>query len=126
MYAFEYDGLSLKLLSTGSALPEWYNEVSYAVAIRIWDGEVFVSNRGHDSISALIFKDGRLELRRTVSSYGEWPRDFIVSGGYFISANEHGNSVAVISVSVELVLKKKLTRPYACYRYRKRAGIQDF
>jgi 6-phosphogluconolactonase len=111
--AFEYDGDGLRLISTVSALPEGYGEVSYAAAIRVSGDEIYVSNRGHDSISVLGFKDGALELRQTISSHGEWPRDFILCGGYFISANEHGNSVAVISEGGELVCKEKIETPLA-------------
>ena len=111
--ALEYDGEGLKLLTTVSALPSGYSEVSYAAAIRVNGDKVFVSNRGHDSISVLSFTGGNLELTETVSSYGAWPRDFIICDGYFISANEHGNSVAVISEGGELVCKEEVDTPLA-------------
>ena len=109
--ALEYDGDGFRLIDTVSALPDGYNEISYAAAIRVWKSKIFVSNRGHDSIAVLSFNDEKLELMRTISSHGEWPRDFIISGGYFISANEHGNSVAVISADGKLVYKEKIETP---------------
>ena len=87
-------------LGAVSTLPTDWTGASQAAAIRVAsDGaRVFVSNRGHDSISTFDFDAVREELTlRTVSSVpGSWPRDFdfLPGGELALVALEREGAVA--------------------------------
>jgi 6-phosphogluconolactonase len=58
-----------------------------------------VSNRGHNSIAALAISDtGALSLKQTVSTEGDWPRNFTLdpSGRWVLVANQKSNSIVVL------------------------------
>lgn len=88
----------MTLLHTVSALPAGFSGESTAAAIRCVGDAVYVSNRGHDSVTELGFSGDRLTFRRTISVYGESPRDFIVHGGLIISANERSDEVTLVAL----------------------------
>lgn len=95
----EYSDGEIKLLNTASALPDGYNGESTTAAIRCADNFVYVSNRGHDSISILKFSNNQLVLDKNFSAYGKTPRDFWVDDNKLIIANEESNNVSFISLS---------------------------
>src|SRR5699024_4371099 len=81
---------TLEQVQTMSALQEYGD--SDAAAIRISsDGKyVYVSNRGHDSITVFTVNDDHtLTFTQNISSYGEHPRDFNLSQdeNYLVVAN---------------------------------------
>ncbi len=88
----------MTLCSTVSVLPEDYPGESTAAAIRCVGDTVYVSNRGHDSVTELGFSGDRLIFRRTIPVYGESPRDFIVHGGLILSANERSDEVTLVAL----------------------------
>jgi 6-phosphogluconolactonase len=62
---------------------------------------LYVSNRGHDSVSVFaIGTDGRLALRQNVQSHGRSPRHFrlLEDRGQMVIAHEEGESVAVLEL----------------------------
>lgn len=88
---FSYKDGALCYLSTRSTLPQGYNGVSYASAIRSYNGKLYVSNRGHDSI-ACFYETGDMEF---VSAGGSFPRDFFIIEDTLLCANERSNTVTV-------------------------------
>lgn len=92
---------------TVSTLPENYSEKSYCADIHVSkDGRfLYGSNRGHNSIS--VFKidksSGKLNLITTVSTEGEWPRNFALSpcGRFLLAANQHSNNISVFKIYPE-------------------------
>ncbi len=92
--AFSYNHGRLDLLDTVAALPENVCVENLPGAIRYRDGKLYVSNRGHDSVSVFRLKE-KLMLEGTVSCGGHWPRDFDFAGRSMIIANEKSNSVCV-------------------------------
>ena len=56
--ALEYNSGDMRLLDTKSCLPKDYSNESFASAIRIYKNDIYVANRGHNSISRLSF-DGK-------------------------------------------------------------------
>ena len=95
----EYEAGRLRLIDTVSVLPVDCTVESTAAAIRCIGDLVYVSNRGHDSVSILRFGDGRLTLEKTVPTYGQGPRDIWVEGDWLIATNEVGNNVCCVSLS---------------------------
>ena len=66
-------------IASYSTIPDGYTDHNGAAAIKIsHDGKfIYVSNRGHDSITVFAVKeDHTLELKQRVSTFGEFPRDF--------------------------------------------------
>lgn len=105
-----YEEDEMELLQTVSALPGDFTGESTGAAIRCVGDTVYVSNRGHDSISVLDFTGDSLSLRKTIPTYGADPRDFIVEGDLLISTNQTGNCVCFVS-EAEGTLKAKLDLP---------------
>lgn len=97
---------TMRLQDTVSVLPDDFHGESTVAAIRCVGDTVYVSNRGHDSVSVLEFADGCLTLKRHKSTHGESPRDFWISGDLLIAANELSDGVALISLSKGCVLGK--------------------
>jgi 6-phosphogluconolactonase len=59
-----------------------------------------VSNRGHNSIAAFaIGGTGALSLKQTVSTEGDWPRNFALdpSGRWLLVANQKSDSIVVFA-----------------------------
>ncbi len=93
--SFEYDGCNFSYIETVSCLPVDNQKDSTASAIRYYCGKIYVSNRGHDSVSVLSHKNGRMTLLDTVDCKGASPRDFDIVGGFLIATNEKSDSVTV-------------------------------
>ena len=102
----------MQLWDTVSVLPDTYEGKSTVAAIRVDGNCVYVSNRGHDSISVLEFSDGKLTLKNIISTYGNSPRDFIIFKDWLIVTNELSDDVAIISKQTgELVEKISVKSP---------------
>ena len=103
--AFEYHNGTMEHIVTTRALPEDFAGESTASAIRFENGKVYVSNRGHNSISTLEYKrDGQLTLLKSDACGGDGPRDFDFVGGYIVVTNEKSDSVAILKKqSMELI-----------------------
>lgn len=107
--AFEYSDGHLKLISTQSCLPKNFKGISTASAIRYHNGLIYVSNRGHDSISQLSFDGSKIKLLQTIDCHGKTPRDFIFIGNHIFCANQDSNNVSVLTHSDNVfVLKEQI------------------
>lgn len=108
----EYRDGELTLVDTVNALPEDFTGISTVAAIRCVGDRVYVSNRGHDSVSVLDFSGTSLTLRETIPTYGKGPRDFMLADDRIIAANEAGDAVCVVSMADgELVAKLDVPSP---------------
>lgn len=94
--AFRYHDGNLTLIDTAYILPEDFSKESTAAAIRIHNQKIYVSNRGHDSISELDFSDEKLSLIKTYPCLGQTPRDFNFIGDYIVCTNQDSNNAVVI------------------------------
>lgn len=94
---YRYDGAGrMTLLDEQSTLPKDYAGESTAAAIRV-DGErVYISNRGHDSISCLRAEEDALVSERFLPCHGTGPRDFDIVGDKIVCTNETSDSVTVL------------------------------
>ncbi len=94
----KYTDGKLTLIDTVNALPDDFDGESTAAAIRCIDDTVYVSHRGHDSVSVLKYNGKTLALEKTISVYGNGPRDFIIYNDTIISTNEQSDNITVISL----------------------------
>ena len=104
----------MELVDTVSVLPEDFNGQSTVAAIRCVGNTVYVSNRGHDSISVLNFFRNHLALNKTIPTLGHSPRDFLIYEDLIIAANEHSDEVVLISIKNEQTLGKIKVRAPIC------------
>lgn len=85
-----------------STLPESYSRENTVAAIRIHRDQLFVSNRGHDSIAVFsIQKEGGLALSQIVPTGGKTPRDFAILGKYIVIANQGSDEITVLRLHAE-------------------------
>ena len=92
---FSYQKGELYPLQTYSTLPYGFSGDRSAAAIRRIDGNLYVSNRGHDSIAVFKIAGNGLEKCQWVGCGGSWPRDFDVFGEWLICANERSDNITV-------------------------------
>ena len=112
----EYSNGRLELKNTYGILPKDFKGESTAAAIRYCGGKIFVSNRGHNSISVLAEQSGILKPEQTIPSGGADPRDFWVDDEVLICTNQTGNNVTVISRKDEsLLFEFKIDAPISVY-----------
>lgn len=99
---FDSERGSLAVLGTQSTLPAGWKGTNYPADIHVAPSgrTVYVSNRGHNSIAALsIANDGVMSLKHTISTEGDWPRNFTIdpTGRWLLVANQKSNSIVVFS-----------------------------
>ena len=94
--AFDYNDGILTLKDTASALPGDFTEESTIAAIRVRDGHIYVSNRGHDSIAFFEYSGERLKRRSITKVGGEFPRDYDFIGDFVYSTNQYTNNITVL------------------------------
>lgn len=88
-----------------STLPASYSGENTVAAIRVHQGQLFVSNRGHDSIAVFsIGEDGGIALRQIVSTGGRVPRDFAVMGEYMVVANQGSDEITALRIHPQMGL----------------------
>ena len=91
---------AFELIQTIGTLPEGENQIKSGAAIRISpDGKfLYVSNRGHDSITVFeIRPSGKLIFIQNIPSFGKNPRDFNLSpdGRFVVAANLLSDSLTL-------------------------------
>lgn len=88
-------------LQTISTIPEEFTENNQGSAIHISaDGRfVYAGNRGHDSIAVFSTDEQASELSfvERVSTYGNWPRDFVLdpTENFVIAANQNSSNLVL-------------------------------
>lgn len=115
LHVVDFSNDDVKLIEKVSALPEDVDAQKWGAAIRLSnDGSfLYVSNRGHDSIS--VFKLGKtLELIQNVSTEGVQPRDFNLSpcGKYCVVANHDTNNLTLFTIDQSTGLLSLLQKNY--------------
>lgn len=104
---FQKSGKKWKEEQTVSNLPEGFTGTSYSADIHISnDGHyLYGSNRGHNSIAVFKIKEksNRLDWVTSVSTRGDWPRNFTLSpnGKFLLAANQKSGNIAVFKINPE-------------------------
>lgn len=104
--AFEYNGDSLKLIDTKSCLPKDFKGESATAAIRFHNGHIYVSNRGHDSITIMQQCNEDLKVIGYIDCRGKTPRDFVIADNYILCANQDSDNVTVLDENNEYIAKQ--------------------
>lgn len=93
---------ALSLLGATSTLPNGWKGENYPADIHVAASgrTVYVSNRGHNSIAVFSVAEGAgaLTLEQTVSTRGDWPRNFTLdpTDRWLLVANQKSDSVVVL------------------------------
>ena len=101
---FSWDGASLKLVRSVSALPAGFNgkNTSAEIAIHPSGKFLYASNRGHDSIAvfSLDAKTGAPTLIQNETTGIKEPRCFALdpSGKFLLSANQNSDNISVLKI----------------------------
>ena len=87
-------------VATYKTIPDDFIDHNGAAAIRVSkDGKfIYISNRGHDSITVFkVLDDGKLELVQRISVFGSFPRDFNWDKDekYLVVANQNTNNATL-------------------------------
>lgn len=100
---FSYNSGRLSLKGTYESIPADFKGKNTAAAIRVSeDGNyLYVSNRGHNSITAFEINGEDLILKSITSCRGEGPRDFNIIGGEIICTNENSGNITIFDVNRE-------------------------
>ncbi len=102
---FAYADGRLTPLDTYEALPSDFTGSNTAAAIKRRGNHLYVSHRGHDSITHFeIVADGAL-LRRAeiIPCGGKAPRDIELAGDYLLSTNQDSDTVTVLEMAGDTV-----------------------
>lgn len=119
-----YSDGKLNLKNTISALPKDFSGDNISAAIRIKDNYLYVSNRGHNSISVFEIKDSyNIVLKECVDCGGNSPRDFNIIDDVLICTNEKSDNVTVFKLNnyiPEIISESELNIPSPlCVAYKK-------
>lgn len=106
---FGYQDGILTIQDTYSVLPTDFTGNNTASAIRIKDGDVYVSNRGHDSIAKVSFADGKLKQGALFPCGGKSPRDFCFAGDFLLSTNQDSDTVTVLDCKNNFALANEIS-----------------
>ena len=120
IFVLEYKDHKYHQIQSVKTLPKDFYGENTGAAIRIHPNQkfIYVSNRGHDSISTLKIDDQyKLKLLSTISCGGDHPRDFNLTpdGKYLLSAHMTSNDLTLFKVN-ELTgeispIKEKIASP---------------
>lgn len=123
---------TLATMQTLSSLPVFYRGENYPADIHVApDGlTLYVSNRGHNSIAVFsVARTGLLTLQQTVSTEGDWPRNFTLdrTGRWLLVANQRSGSVVVFGRDAEsgrlTPTSQRIELPSpVCLRFQAQAG----
>ena len=105
---FSYDNGQLELIDCCEALPRGFKGESTAAAIRVRNGLIYVSNRGHDSIAVLQFCNDKLEIIDYIDCEGKTPRDFYFVDDYLLVANQDSDEVCSFDIQNDFRLSHKV------------------
>ncbi|MBQ3373852.1 MAG: lactonase family protein [Anaerolineaceae bacterium] len=91
---------TLKHIYTVSTLPAEYQGISTAAGILLSEGgnQLYVSNRGHDSVSVFRVAGEELTLEGFIPCFGISPREIALAGDFLLCGNERSDNITVFSL----------------------------
>lgn len=120
IFVYDFRNGEYILKQVTKTLPEDFSGDNTGAAIRVTPDNrfLYVSNRGHNSLSAFRIKENHLlEKIQTVSSEGDHPRDFNITpdGEFLLVANMISNDLALFKINRDTgnltLLKKEIKTP---------------
>lgn len=104
IYVFEKNFFGYNLIQKVDTV-ETKNIESYAGAIKITkdNKNLYVTNRGENTIAVFLIKNGKLEFVERISSYGEFPRDILLNEDetYLLVANQKSNNIEIFKRDIQ-------------------------
>jgi len=113
-YKIDKETGALDPIQTISTVPEGFSEVNYCADIHIDPSGRYLygSNRGHNSLAIFRIDEnsGKLTLVGHESTYGEWPRNFLIhpEGEYIFVANQNSDNIVIYRRDVQSGLLSKI------------------
>ena len=113
-FSYETESGKLTPAQTISTVPQDYDGTNYCADIHIHPSGKFLygSNRGHNSLAIFnIDQDsGKLSIVGHQSTYGEWPRNFLIDpkGEYIFVANQNSSNIVLYTVDSSTGQLKKI------------------
>lgn len=102
IFVAEYADGAFEVIERYSTLPEDFDGHSQGAAVRLYEGYLYASNRGHNSIAVFKLIDGGagLELMQIEETRGDWPRDFNISsdGKTLVVAHEKSHELSLFEI----------------------------
>lgn len=97
---FSYEYGRLTHLKDFPTLPSDFTGFSTASAIRLSDDgrKLYVSNRGHDSVTVFHVDGAELTLDRFILSHGSSPREMTLAGNFLLCGNENSHTITVFDL----------------------------
>ena len=123
--AFAYCDGNLELVDTCSALPADFAGESAIAAIRVKDGHIYVSNRGHDSVSKLSFDGQKLTMLQSFPAGGKTPRDFSFVGQQMLCANQDSDTVTLLDEEQGILQSVSVEAP-VCVCVESQLGVTEY
>ncbi len=111
-YFFDTPTGKLSYIASEQTLPKEFKMANSAADIHISNDDhiLYVSNRGHNSITVykLDSKGGMIPIDY-ISTSGKTPRNFVITkdGKYLIAANQDSNNIVVFAIQSDGKIKKK-------------------
>lgn len=103
VYKYKTDFSDVYRIQQVRTIPREFNQTNYGADIHIAPSgkHIYVSNRGHDSITAFkIDEDGLLQKQTITSTEGNWPRNFAITpnGSHLLAANERSHTITALRI----------------------------
>src|SRR5438105_2643664 len=130
---FEAERGKLAMLERKSTLPAGWSGTSYVADIHVAPSgrTLYVSNRGHNSLAVFsVDSGGALALLETMSTGGDWPRNFSLdpTGRWLLVANQRSGNIVVLARNQEsgrlTSTQQRISIPSpVCVRFRAHVGV---
>ncbi len=104
VFSFDSGSGAMRSVETVSTLPKEFSGTSYCADVHVSPSGRFLygSNRGHDSIVvfAVDRRTGRLTQVQHSSTFGSWPRNFVIdpTGRFLLVANQRSDNVVTFRI----------------------------
>ena len=99
--AYSYRDGVMTYRNTVSVLPKDFHGKNKAAAIRLHDGKLYISNRGHDSVCVLRAENEKLIRIGFIPVEGKSPREASFVGDFLLCGNEETNDVTVFALRAD-------------------------
>ena len=109
---YEYCDGTPRLVDVCSTVPSSFQGETAVAAIRVSGEDIYVSNRGYDSIAKLRMIDDKLSLLNIYDCGGKTPRDFVFAGEDIICANQDDDCVTVMDGKTDFSVRTKIHIEY--------------
>ena len=89
-------------------IPDDFIGQSFPAAIRVAGDYLYVSNRGHNSITVFDIKEKKPKLLGYADSYGENPRDFYIKGDRLVCGNRISGDITFYKIEDGIPKKENI------------------